>query len=1112
MKRSANSMPRNIVFVIGMHRSGTSALAGSLLRLGAALPDQMLKANEFNIKGYFESEAVVAANDRFLAEMRRHWNDCRPLIQPEGSQRQLAEDECKRLLADIFTPSPIVVLKDPRVSLLAPIWVNAAIKAGIQPRFVIVLRDPVATASSIMRRDGLDEESAVALWLRYVFDAELHSRGHPRTMVQAEAFVRDPVATLSQVGTKLQLGWPTDPEVARDALVRFIDASLLNDPRDMTNPLVDFARNLHMILADPSQGLSANDATVNRRIDAIRDDFNSMCPDIHERMVFDQLGKAVMRKWENDSAQNDFHEREAHLEQSINEAKAEREAAISALKQTEAEREAAISALKQTEAEREAAISALKQTEADLAFARRSPGAILGDLLKYRSLTVLSKARIGIPSRMARRFALSAAKRDPNRSLLHPMHAASLASDRNSGWDTALTASAGLPTYEDTKKALRRSIDAKLQAFFRTNEHVHLPFSNRPKVSVIIVLWNQASLTLACLRSIEAEIGFPLEVIIIDNASTDETATLLSRIENATILTQSENLGFLKAVNLGLETARGDHILLLNNDAILRPGALTAAVDTLEAEDDIGAVGGRIILPNGQLQEAGSIIWNDGSCIGYGRGDDPDRGQYMFRRDVDYCSGAFLLVNGNLFRELNGFDEAFAPAYYEETDLCMRLRGAGYRIVFDPNVVIDHFEFGSSEKASSALNLQRRNKDIFVQKHAEALKSHLPAASYQVLKARMHKQCTRILHIDDKVPITARGSGLPRTQEIVRILASNGYFVTYFPSDIESASWEEIRACVPREVEVAFGYGRDRLETFLDERIGYYDKIFISRPHNMAMLCTLKVRRPELFSGVRIIYDAEALFAARDRIKAEIFDNKKGVVEAEKAIVSELKLGYHADHVTTVSPTEALEFSKAVGGKVSILGHSIQPTPTHAPYADRDKILFLGRLVEDDSPNVDSLVWFVDAVLPILRRLLPDHNEITVVGHSSAEKIRNRAQKGLRLLGPVADLRTHFERARVFIAPTRFAAGIPHKVHQAAAMGVPVVTTSLLASQLGWRSGESLLTADTAKDFATAVASLYRNEILWNNLRDSALSRIKSDCDPTRFSDTLLHALEGDKS
>lgn len=1088
----------DIVFVIGMHRSGTSALAGSLLRLGAALPDQMLKANEFNIKGYFESEAVVAANDRFLAEMRRHWNDCRPLIQPEGSQRQHAEDECTRLLADIFTPSPIVVLKDPRVSLLAPIWVNAAIKAGMQPRFVIVLRDPVASASSIMRRDGLDEESAVALWLRYVFDAELHSRGHPRTIVQAEAFVRDPVATLNQVGTKLQLRWPTDPEVARDALVEFIDASLLQDSRDMTNPLVDFARDLHMIMADPSQVLSANDATVNRGIDAMRDDFNSMCPDIHERMVFDQLGKAVLRKWENDSAQNDFYEREAHLKQSINGAKAEREAAISALQQTEAEREAVI--------------SALKQTKADLAFARRSPGGILGDLLKYRSLTVLSKARIGIPSRMARRFALSAAKRDPNRSLLHPMHAASLAPDLNSGWDTALTASAGHPTCDDTKKALRRSIDAKLQTFLRTNEQVHLPFSDRPKVSVILVLWNQASLTLACLHSIEAEIGFPLEVIIIDNASTDETATLLSRIENATILTQSENLGFLKAVNLGLETARGDHILLLNNDAILRPGALTAAVDTLEAEDDVGAVGGRIILPNGQLQEAGSIIWNDGTCVGYGRGDEPDRGQYMFRRDVDYCSGAFLLVNGNLFRELNGFDEAFAPAYYEETDLCMRLRSAGYRIVFDPNVVIDHFEFGSSENASSALNLQKRNKDIFVQKHAEALKSHLPAGSYQILKARMHKQCTRILHIDDKVPITSHGAGLPRTQEIVRILASNGYFVTYFPSNIESASWQEIRACVPREVEVALGYGRDRLETFLDERIGYYDKIFISRPHNMAMLCSLKVRRPELFSGVRIIYDAEALFAARDRIKADIFENKKGVVKAQKAIVSELKLGYHADHVTTVSPTEALEFSKAVGRKVSILGHSIQPTPTQAPYADRNKILFLGRLIEDDSPNVDSLVWFVDEVLPILGRLLPDHDEITVVGRSSAEKIRKRAQKGLRLLGPVADLRTHFESARVFIAPTRFAAGIPHKVHQAAAMGVPVVTTSLLASQLGWRSGESLLAADTAKDFATAVASLYRNEILWNNLRDSALSRIKSDCDPTRFRDTLLHALEGDKS
>src|SRR5262249_1916395 len=155
-------------------------------------------------------------------------------------------------------------------------------------------------------------------------------------------------------------------------------------------------------------------------------------------------------------------------------------------------------------------------------------------------------------------------------------------------------------------------------------------------------------------------------------------------------------LHFLLAVNQAAREARGEYLLLLNNDAQLLPGSLAAAIATLESGVDIGAVGARIILLDGMLQEAGSIIWRDGSCLGYGRGDDPFAPMYMFRRDVDYCSGAFLLTPRRVWEQLGGFDEQFKPAYYDETDYCVRLWERGLRVVYEPNAAVLHYEFASS--------------------------------------------------------------------------------------------------------------------------------------------------------------------------------------------------------------------------------------------------------------------------------------------------------------------------------------------------------------------------------------------------------------------------------
>jgi cellulose synthase/poly-beta-1,6-N-acetylglucosamine synthase-like glycosyltransferase len=225
----------------------------------------------------------------------------------------------------------------------------------------------------------------------------------------------------------------------------------------------------------------------------------------------------------------------------------------------------------------------------------------------------------------------------------------------------------------ELKDLFSRLYRVQLRSFLASNSTLELPRSSNPEVSVLIVLYNRAELTLACLRSLTENASERLEIVIVDNASSDDTSKLLDRLRGANIIRNSENLNFLLAVNQAARAAHGKYLLMLNNDAQVLPGTLRSALRTIGSSPDIGAVGGRLILLDGTLQEAGSIIWRDGSCLGYGRGDDPFAPTYMFRRDVDYCSGAFVLTPRDIWNQMGGFDERYKPAYYEETDYCMRL-------------------------------------------------------------------------------------------------------------------------------------------------------------------------------------------------------------------------------------------------------------------------------------------------------------------------------------------------------------------------------------------------------------------------------------------------------
>jgi glycosyltransferase involved in cell wall biosynthesis len=359
----------------------------------------------------------------------------------------------------------------------------------------------------------------------------------------------------------------------------------------------------------------------------------------------------------------------------------------------------------------------------------------------------------------------------------------------------------------------------------------------------------------------------------------------------------------------------------------------------------------------------------------------------------------------------------------------------------------------------------------------------------------------RPLLVIDWVPHLREGAGFPRMNAILRLLVRAGYRVTLHPVHPCSEAPEALYLDIPREIDVIRDRGIDDVEKFLAAHWREFAAILVSRPPTMVRLGPVFARHPEFASRASLIYDAEAVFAMRDIRQHRVLGRPLDEAAAARRLADETALAARADAVTVVSLEEQELFRRYAGRKAHILRYPIEAAPTPRPFRERRGLLFVGRLVEDDWPNADGLVWFLDSVFSDLHRRLAacGHDlTLTVAGMTGARRLKGRADPRIQFLGVVDDLTSLYDQARVFIAPTRFSAGVPLKIYDAAARGLPVVATRLLADQLGWSPGEDLLAGNVsdAEAFVSNVVELYTRPERWERVRESALARVKVECSP----------------
>ncbi len=628
-------------------------------------------------------------------------------------------------------------------------------------------------------------------------------------------------------------------------------------------------------------------------------------------------------------------------------------------------------------------------------------------------------------------------------------------------------------------------------------EVIRFPHFKRPTVSLVVPLYARADLTRRCLESIRDNTDkVSYEVILIDDTADAETKSLLNFVHGARIITNEQNRGYLLSMNEGARAASGRWLVLCNNDIEVTPSWLESMLLCAESGDSIGVVAPKFVGPDGRLSEAGGILWNDGTGVNFGRGDDPNLFQYEYTREVDYGSAAALLVRAELWREIGGFDERYVPMYYEDSDLCLQARARGWRVLYEPSAVVVHFEGATAgtDPQAGHKRYQEINRLKFVEKWQEVLDAeHLRPNAQLIRQAAVRHRGPRVLVVDFRVPMWDRDSGSLRMFEIICSLLRLGYSVTLLPDNMSPV---QPYARNLQRLGVELIYGPVDLAREFAEIGPTLTAAILSRPHSASRwLDSLRDVAP----FATMVYDTVDLHWVRESRRFALSQpdtlvpHEPGAAQGPKAaalLELELAMVRATDVTITVTKDEEEQVLALVpDARTTIISNVHEVSGRVAPAKQRSGLLFVGGF--EHPPNVDAVSFLVQEVMPLVWARVGEVS-LTVVGPSAPAEIEGLASAQVDIRGWVGDLEPLLSSARALVVPVRFGAGVKGKITQGLAAGLPVVTTSVGSE--GLADGEAVLIADSAVELADRIVEVIEDDSLWQSLSRAGQELVAANC------------------
>lgn len=610
---------------------------------------------------------------------------------------------------------------------------------------------------------------------------------------------------------------------------------------------------------------------------------------------------------------------------------------------------------------------------------------------------------------------------------------------------------------------------------------VEIKDEEKPQVSIIIPVYNQFVYTYKCIKSISKySKDVTYEIIIADDVSNDGTKCLASYVENLKIVRNEKNLKFLKNCNNASKIARGKYILFLNNDTQVTKNWLSTLVDLIESDKTIGMVGSKLVFPNGLLQEAGGIICSDGSGYNYGKFDDANKPQYNYIRDVDYISGAAIMLSRELWNEIGGFDELFVPAYCEDSDLAFEVRKRGLRVVYQPKSVVIHFEGVSNgtdvNNTSSLKHYQIENNKKLKTKWKEEFK-RLPSPDINKMNIRFRDRINgkkTVLVIDHFVPEYDKDAGSKTTFQYLKMFTEKGFNVKFLPDNYyRSEPYTTVLEQMGIEVLYGIGY-KTTIEEWIVENKNNIDVVYLNRPHISVKYIDFIKKNTD----IKIIYYGHDLHFLREKREYEITKDEKHLVDSDYWKEIELGLMRKADLSYYPSKIEENLINK-IDPKINVKAINAYvfdnvDTKKKIDFKDKKGIMFVGGF--NHRPNVDAVLWFIKEIYPKIKK--EENIPFYIVGSNAPADILSLSSiPGVIVKGYVSDeeLNNLYEDCKLVVVPLRYGAGIKGKVIEAMSKGIPLITTTTGAE--GIEELEKFVpVTDNPNEFASELLKLYKND------------------------------------